>query len=329
MTITSASPQDMTLSDMTSGISVVVPMHNEQEMIDPLFARLLPVMEKIGRPFEIVCVDDGSRDKTHQLMEALCQSDPRIKLIKLSRNFGKEVAVTAGLDHIEYEAAVIIDADLQDPPELIETFVEHWQKGFQNVFGVRISRNEDTFLKRWTAEKFYSVFNTLSEMDLPQNAGDFRLLGPDVLKGLKQLKERRRFMKGLYAWVGYPSIGVPYERPARFAGQTKFSFFKLWNFAIEGIASHSSSILRVWTYVGLFAVFCSVMMGLWLLIDFALYRENPRGFYLLTFIVMAFSSLNFVMLGIMGEYIGRIYEEVKERPLYLVQKREQPKDGDA
>jgi glycosyltransferase involved in cell wall biosynthesis len=263
MTITSASPQDMTLSDMTSGISVVVPMHNEQEMIDPLFARLLPVMEKIGRPFEIVCVDDGSRDKTHQLMEALCQSDPRIKLIKLSRNFGKEVAVTAGLDHIEYEAAVIIDADLQDPPELIETFVEHWQKGFQNVFGVRISRNEDTFLKRWTAEKFYSVFNTLSEMDLPQNAGDFRLLGPDVLKGLKQLKERRRFMKGLYAWVGYPSIGVPYERPARFAGQTKFSFFKLWNFAIEGIASHSSSILRVWTYVGLFAVFCSVMMGLW------------------------------------------------------------------
>lgn len=329
MTITSASPQDMTLSDMTSGISVVVPMHNEQEMIDPLFARLLPVMEKIGRPFEIVCVDDGSRDKTHQFMEALCQSDPRIKLIKLSRNFGKEVAVTAGLDHIEYEAAVIIDADLQDPPELIETFVEHWQKGFQNVFGVRISRNEDTFLKRWTAEKFYSVFNTLSEMDLPQNAGDFRLLGPDVLKGLKQLKERRRFMKGLYAWVGYPSIGVPYERPARFAGQTKFSFFKLWNFAIEGIASHSSSILRVWTYVGLFAVFCSVMMGLWLLIDFALYRENPRGFYLLTFIVMAFSSLNFVMLGIMGEYIGRIYEEVKERPLYLVQKREQPKDGDA
>jgi glycosyltransferase involved in cell wall biosynthesis len=329
MTITSASPQDMKLSDMTSGISVVVPMHNEQEMIDPLFARLLPVMEKIGRPFEIVCVDDGSSDKTHQLMEALCQSDPRIKLIKLSRNFGKEVAVTAGLDHIEYEAAVIIDADLQDPPELIETFVEHWQKGFQNVFGVRISRNEDTFLKRWTAEKFYSVFNTLSEMDLPQNAGDFRLLGPDVLKGLKQLKERRRFMKGLYAWVGYPSIGVPYERPARFAGQTKFSFFKLWNFAIEGIASHSSSILRVWTYVGLFAVFCSVMMGLWLLIDFALYRENPRGFYLLTFIVMAFSSLNFVMLGIMGEYIGRIYEEVKERPLYLVQKREQPKDGDA
>jgi glycosyltransferase involved in cell wall biosynthesis len=314
---------------MTSGISIVVPMHNEQEMIDPLFARLLPVMEKIGRPFEIVCVDDGSSDKTHQLMEALCQSDPRIKLIKLSRNFGKEVAVTAGLDHIEYEAAVIIDADLQDPPELIETFVEHWQKGFQNVFGVRISRNEDTFLKRWTAEKFYSVFNTLSEMDLPQNAGDFRLLGPDVLKGLKQLKERRRFMKGLYAWVGYPSIGVPYERPARFAGQTKFSFFKLWNFAIEGIASHSSSILRVWTYVGLFAVFCSVMMGLWLLIDFALYRENPRGFYLLTFIVMAFSSLNFVMLGIMGEYIGRIYEEVKERPLYLVQKREQPKDGDA
>jgi glycosyltransferase involved in cell wall biosynthesis len=208
-------------------ISVVVPMHNEVEVLPELLRRLLPVMERVEPDFEVVCVDDGSRDGTWKLIREYADRDKRIRPIRLSRNFGKEIAMTAGLDAAKGQAIVLIDADLQDPPELIEEFVKLWRQGYQNVYGLRASRAEDAYLKRVTAALFYDVFNKLSDIRLPPNAGDFRLLGPDVVAALKACDERQRFMKGLYAWVGFPSIAVPYERPARAAGNTKFSTMRL------------------------------------------------------------------------------------------------------
>lgn len=299
-------------------ISIIIPMHNEEEVMAALFARLIPVMEKIGEPFEVVCVDDGSRDRTWPLLRQRAAEDPRIRPHRLSRNFGKEIAMTAGLDTARGEAVVFIDADLQDPPEIIEEFVKLWRQGYQNVYGLRTRRAEDTYAKRTTANLFYSIFNYLSDTPLPANAGDFRLLGPDAARALRACRERQRFMKGLYTWVGFPSIAVPYERPARAAGQTKFSMFRLWNFALEGITSHSTVLLRAWTYVGLAAIAFGVVLGIWLLIEYFAFGRNPPGFYLTVFVVLGFSSLNFIMLGILGEYVGRIYQEVKDRPLYFL-----------
>ncbi|MBU2581837.1 MAG: glycosyltransferase family 2 protein [Alphaproteobacteria bacterium] len=299
-------------------ISVVIPMHNEQEVMHQLFGRLIPVMTEIAEPFEIVCVDDGSRDDTWRMLRLISVDEPRIRPLRLSRNFGKEIAMTAGLDAAQGEAVVFIDADLQDPPELIGEFVKLWRQGYQNVYGLRTKRAEDTISKRTTAGMFYSIFNHLSDTPLPANAGDFRLLGPDAVRALRACRERQRFMKGLYTWVGFASIAVPYERPARAAGQTKFSMFRLWNFALEGITSHSTVLLRAWTYVGLIAIAFGVLLGVWLLIEYFAFGRNPPGFYLTVFVVLGFSSLNFIMLGILGEYVGRIYQEVKNRPLYFL-----------
>jgi len=293
-------------------------MHNEQEVMHQLFGRLIPVMTEIAEPFEIVCVDDGSRDDTWRMLRLISVDEPRIRPLRLSRNFGKEIAMTAGLDAAQGEAVVFIDADLQDPPELIGEFVKLWRQGYQNVYGLRTKRAEDTISKRTTAGMFYSIFNHLSDTPLPANAGDFRLLGPDAVRALRACRERQRFMKGLYTWVGFASIAVPYERPARAAGQTKFSMFRLWNFALEGITSHSTVLLRAWTYVGLIAIAFGVLLGVWLLIEYFAFGRNPPGFYLTVFVVLGFSSLNFIMLGILGEYVGRIYQEVKNRPLYFL-----------
>ncbi|KUO58447.1 MAG: hypothetical protein APF80_04975 [Alphaproteobacteria bacterium BRH_c36] len=302
----------------TPVLSIIIPMHNEEEVMAELFARLVPVMERIAEPFEIVCVDDGSRDRTWPLLKQRSARDDRVRPHRLSRNFGKEIAMTAGLDAARGQAVVFIDADLQDPPEIIEEFVKLWRQGYQNVYGLRTRRAEDTYAKRKTARLFYSVFNHLSDTPLPANAGDFRLLGPDAVRALRACRERQRFMKGLYTWVGFPSIAVPYERPARAAGQTKFSMFRLWNFALEGITSHSTVLLRAWTYVGLIAIAFGVLLGVWLLIEYFAFGRNPPGFYLTVFVVLGFSSLNFIMLGILGEYVGRIYQEVKKRPLYFL-----------
>lgn len=256
-------------------LGVIVPMRNEEAVLPELFDRLIPVMEKIGEPFEIVCVDDGSKDRSWPLVQKLAAADSRIRPLRLSRNFGKEIAMTAGLDASRAETVIFIDADLQDPPELISEFVKLWRQGYQNVYGLRTKRAEDTFAKRTTASLFYSVFNRLSDTPLPANAGDFRLLGPDAARALKACRERQRFMKGLYTWVGFPSIAVPYERPARAAGQTKFSMFRLWNFALEGITSHSTVLLRAWTYIGLLAIAFGVLLGVWIVIEYMAFGRNP------------------------------------------------------
>ena len=299
-------------------ISIVVPMHNEEEVIEPFFDRLMPAVESVGVSFEVVCVDDGSSDNTWTMIHERETSDSRIRGLRLSRNFGKEIAMTAGLDSASGTAVVFIDADLQDPPELIEEFYRLWQAGYQNVYGLRVDRMQDSWAKRTTASMFYSVFNRVSNVPLPPHAGDFRLLGPDAVAAMRQFSERQRFMKGLYAWVGFDSIAVPYERPSRAAGKSKFNARRLWNFALEGIVSHSTVLLKLWTYIGLFAVFMSLILSVWMIIDYFVFDRNPEGYYLNILTLLGFSSLNFIMLGLIGEYVGRIYEEVKQRPLYLI-----------
>ncbi|WP_108682473.1 glycosyltransferase family 2 protein [Methyloceanibacter sp. wino2] len=299
-------------------LSVVVPMRNEADVLGIFLARLLPAMDAIGVGYEVVCVDDGSTDETWAKVREVESADPRIRGLRLSRNFGKELAMTAGLDAAKGDALVFIDADLQDPPELISDFYKLWQAGYQNVYGLRISRQEDSWAKRTSASLFYAVFNRLSSVPLPVNAGDFRLLGPEAVAALRRFKERHRFMKGLYAWIGFPSVAVPYERPCRAAGATKFNAARLFNFAVEGIASHSTTLLRLWTYVGILAVLLAALLGLWMIIEYFAFGRNPRGYYLNLFILLGFSSINFIMLGIIGEYVGRIYEEVKQRPLYIL-----------
>ena len=227
--------------------------------------------------------------------------------------------MAAGLDAAKGDAVVFIDADLQDPPELIAEFVTLWRSGFQNVYGLRVNRDRDPWLKRLTAVLFYRVFNWLSETKIPLNAGDFRLIGPEVVEAIRSCRDKRRFMKGLYAWVGFPSVAVPYERPRRASGRSKFSAIKLFSLAMDGIISHSTAPMRAWTWVGLLCVGVAVLLGLALVIQYFVSDHNPpSGFYMTAMVIMGFSSLNLITLGIMGEYIARIYGEVKDRPLYLL-----------
>ena len=223
----------------------------------------------------------------------------------------------AALDAAKGEAVVFIDADLQDPPRLILDFINLWQQGYENVYGLRVSRNEDSYLKRTSASLFYRLFNRLSPLNMPENAGDFRLLGPKCVAALKQCKDRKPFMKALYAWTGYSSVGVEYERPARAAGTTKFNTFKLWNFALDGITANSTAPLRVWTYFGLFMALISILLSVWFVIEYFITDRNPSGFYVTTLLLISFSAINYIVLGIFGEYLGRISEEIRDRPRYL------------
>ena len=298
-------------------LSVVVPMHNEQESVGRFFQRIFPILEELLLSWEIVAIDDGSTDGTWQALYDIQRAHRKVRAVRLSRNFGKEIALTAGLDHAKGQAIVFIDADLQDPPELISEFVKHYRQGYQNVYGVRVDRHQDSVFKRSTASLFYRAFNLVSTTQIPPHGGDFRLLGPDAAAALRACREKNRFMKGLYSWTGFPSVSVPYERPARPKGKTSFGVVRLWNLALDGLVSHSTAMLKIWTYVGIAMILIATALGIWLLAEYILIRRNPPGFYLTIMMVLAFSSLNFIMLGIMGEYLGRIYDEVKERPLYI------------
>ena len=300
-------------------LSVVAPVYNEEESIGEFLPRLLKVLDSLDTVYEVIFVDDGSRDGTWEAIREHGRSNERIRPLRLSRNFGKEIALAAGLDAAQGEAVVFIDADLQDPPELIAEFVALWRSGYQNVYGLRVNRDRDSWVKRFTASMFYRVFNWVSDTKIPMNAGDFRLIGPEVVKAVRACRDKRRFMKGLYAWVGFPSVAVPYERPQRASGRSKFNAMKLFSLAMDGIVSHSTAPLRAWTWLGLLCVAGAALLGLILLVQyFASDRSAPSGFYMTAMVILGFSSLNFITLGIMGEYLGRIYGEVKDRPLYLL-----------
>ncbi len=305
-------------------LSLVAPFYNEAEVLKAFFARVIPVLESIpGIGFEIVCVNDGSADATLERLLEVSRNDARVRVIDLTRNFGKEAALTAGIDEAFGDAVVPIDADLQDPPELIPVLVAQWRLGAEVVLAQRSSRACDNWLKRTTAAAYYRVHNLLSDLKLPENVGDFRLMDRAVVNALKQLPERRRFMKGLFAWVGFKTVVVPYEREARGAGASKFSGWRLWNLALEGITSFSTLPLRSWTYIGMAVAFLAFCYGSFIIIRTAVLGIDVPGYASVLSLLLFFGGLQLIGLGVVGEYVGRIYDEAKGRPIYLVKRRYQ------
>ncbi|MFK8184687.1 MAG: glycosyltransferase family 2 protein [Phormidesmis sp.] len=299
-------------------ISVVVPLYCEESNVDYLFKRLEAALYRLGCTYEIVCVDDGSHDATVKALQKHRSRNPRIKIVALARNFGKELALTAGIDYACGAAVVPIDADLQDPPELIGELVAKWKEGYDVVYARRRSRQGETWLKRATANSFYRVMESMSKVPIPRDTGDFRLLDRRVVEVLKQLPERTRFMKGLFAWVGYRQTAVLYDREPRYSGETKWNYWRLWNFAIDGIVSFSVAPLRIWSYVGILFATLSFLYGSFLLIRTLISGIDVPGYASLMVALLFIGGVQMVSLGVLGEYLGRVYEEVKGRPLYLV-----------
>jgi glycosyltransferase involved in cell wall biosynthesis len=311
--------QQLARSHALPELSVVIPVLNEELGVDPLLAALRPLLDSLGLGWEVLFVDDGSRDGTLARLRQLNAEDPRIKCLSLSRNFGKEVAVAAGLRHAGGAAVVIMDADLQHPPDTIREFVRLWREGYDDVFGQRLDRSADGPLRRLFARQFYRIFRAVSGTRLPEGAGDFRLLSRRAVDALNRIGERVRFNKGLYAWIGYRSIGVPFSVAERKdGGSSRFNVRKLWRFAIDGVASFSTMPLRVWSYLGLAISLFAFAYAFVFLIKTLLYGIDQPGFPTLVISIMLLSGVQLISLGVMGEYIGRMYEEVKARPLFLV-----------
>ena len=300
-------------------LSIVVPMFNEEDVLPILFNRLGRFLESLGESFEIICVNDGSTDETARLLAEAHDRDNRIKVLNFSRNFGKEVALTAGLDVASGQAVVPIDADLQDPPELIGTFLEKWREGYDVVYAVRRHRDTDTAMKRWSALRFYQVINRLSGVPIPANTGDFRLMDQRVVRAIVRLREQNRFMKGLFAWVGFQHAEVSYDRPERAAGQTKFNYWRLWNFALDGITGFSTVPLRVAGYIGMLTALGAIVYGVFLIMRTLIHGVDVPGYASLMVAVLLIGGLQLVVLGVIGEYLGRLYEEARKRPLYIVE----------
>lgn len=303
---------------MTECLTVVVAAFNEAESLPLLHARLRPVLDGLGINTRVLYVDDGSSDDTWAVMQRLATEDAQVALLRLSRNFGKEIALTAGLDQVHEGAAMILDADAQDPPELIPQFVGKWREGFDNIYGRREARAGETIAKRASASMFYRVMARLSPTPIPEDTGDFRLLSPRALTALRQLRERHRFMKGLFGWVGFNSAEIPYQREARVAGRSKFNFWRLWNFALEGITSFSTIPLRVATYLGLMTAVLAMGYGLFVVAKALLYGDPVAGWPTMMGVILFLGGVQLTALGTIGEYLGRMYLEVKQRPLYLV-----------
>ena len=300
-------------------LSVVVPAFNEGSGLREFHARLARVFDTLDLACTVLYVDDGSRDDTWETMETLRAGDARVATLKLSRNFGKELALTAGLDHVDADAVVVIDADLQDPPELIAQFVAAWRDGFDVVYGTRSVRAGESGVKKFTSAAFYRVMEKLSVTPVPRDTGDFRLMSRRALEALKTVRERQRFMKGLFAWVGFRQKAIVYERDPRFAGSSKFNYWRLWNFAIEGITSFSTAPLRLATYVGLLTAFAAFVFGVFVFGKAMLYGDPVRGYPTLLLVMLCLGGVQLMALGTIGEYLGRLYMEAKQRPLYLVE----------
>lgn len=303
-------------------LSIIVPFFNEGPGVEVFHKALAPVLASIlNYQVEIICVDDGSTDDTLGRLISLANSHTCYKVIELSRNFGKEAALTAGLDAATGHGVVAIDADLQDPPSLIHQLVHAWENGADVVLARRADRSTDGFIKRTTAEWFYRLHNLVSDIAIPQNVGDFRLMDRRVVDALKRLPERQRFMKGLFCWVGFKTVILDYDRAPRAVGTTKFPGWKLWNFAIEGITSFSTTPLRIWTYVGIVSAALTSVYALAVLIRTLVWGVQLPGYASLLIAILFFGSLNLISLGLVGEYIGRIYIESKQRPVYIVRNK--------
>jgi glycosyltransferase involved in cell wall biosynthesis len=300
-------------------LSLVVPVFNEEESIDLFLTSIEPFLDNAGLRFEVVFVNDGSSDDTLAHLLDRSARDRRIKVVNLSRNFGKEAALTAGIDHANGDILIPMDIDLQDPPELIGPFIERWREGYDIVYGVRSARTWDTPTKRLSAGWFYWAFNTMSPVRIPANVGDFRLVDRRAIEVLRRLPERNRFMKGLFAWVGFNAIGVPYERPQRAAGASKFNLWRLWNFALDGVVSFSTVPLRASFYGGLAIAGIAVLYASFIITRVLLFGIDTPGYASLLIAVLLMGAIQLVSIGIIGEYLGRLFLEVKGRPIYVVE----------
>jgi glycosyltransferase involved in cell wall biosynthesis len=299
-------------------LTVIVPVFNEEAVLPAFHRRLVAVMNGLVMQGEIIYVNDGSSDGSLNEMHRLMAEDGRVAIVDLSRNFGKEIAMTAGLDHAHGDAVVVIDADLQDPPELIPEMIEHWQSGYDVVYAQRTSRAGESAFKKSTAHVFYRLMQRLSRVQIPHDAGDFRLLSRRAVEALSGLREQHRFMKGLFAWIGYPQKAIQYERDARYGGETKWNYIGLWNFAIEGITSFSTIPLKVATYVGMLTALGAFLFGMFIVVDTVLYGNPVAGYPSLLVVVLFLGGIQLMALGVIGEYLGRMFDETKGRPLYLI-----------
>ena len=298
-------------------ISIVVPCFNEEEGIAECHRRLTECLRTLNISYEIVYVDDGSRDATLARLSAIHDSDPNVTVVELSRNFGHQPAVTAGLEAAKGQAVVIIDADLQDPPELIPAMLDKWAEGYEVVYAVRESRQRESGFKRWTAKAFYRFINLLSEVEIPLDAGDFRLLDRKAVEAMKSMPERHRFIRGMCCWIGFRQCGIKYARAARFAGSTKYPVRKMLNLALDGIASFSTVPLRVVALIGLASAVLA-LLGIVYALVVRLFTHSWVAGWAISFVVVLFlGGLQMMSIGIVGEYVGRIYTETKHRPLYI------------
>ncbi|MEI6886866.1 MAG: glycosyltransferase family 2 protein [bacterium] len=299
-------------------LSIIVPCKNESEVLNEFYSKTIEVLNKITNNYEIIFINDGSTDNTFEIMMGLYEKDKNIIILNLSRNFGKEIALTAGLDYSTGDAVIPIDADLQDPPELMIALWTKWQEGFDVVYATRMERKGETLIKKFTAYMFYIVIAKLVNIKIPKNTGDYRLMDKKVVKALKSLKERNRFMKGIFSWVGYKQTGVMYNREPRFAGKSKFNFLKLTAFAIEGITSFTYKPLRIASILGILTFLFSILYSLFIVIHKLTTGNDPSGYASTVIFILFFGGIQLLSIGLIGEYVGRIYDEVKQRPLYII-----------
>lgn len=302
-------------------LSLVLPIYNEEAVIPELHARLQQFLPRLGLETEVVFVDDGSRDRSLELLRAIAANEPRYRVLSFARNFGHQAAITAGLDQARGEAIVVMDADLQDPPEVVLEMVARWREGFDVVYGKRRSREGETWLKLLTAKWFYRLFAAMIPIEVPLDTGDFRLMSRRIVTVLRELRETHRFVRGLVAWLGFKQTAVLYDRPARFAGETKFPLRKMVRFAIDGITSFSILPLRFATYLGILISIVSVGVASWAMLAHFVFHATVPGWTTVIVLVSLLAAVQLIMTGILGEYIGRIYEQVKKRPLYVVAER--------
>ena len=299
-------------------LSIVVPAYDEEEVLPEFHKRISNALAALKISYEVIYVNDGSRDRTMDVLRSLYAADNRVVVVSLSRNFGKENALTAGLEHVRGDAAVVIDADLQDPPELIGALIEEWRAGFDVVYARRTRRDGETPLKRLTAHLFYRVMRRVSRVNIPEDAGDFRLLSRRAVDALHGLREQHRFMKGMFAWIGFPQKAVDYTRDPRFAGETKWNYWSLWNFALEGITSFTIAPLKIATYFGFAIAALAFGYAAFIIYKTIMFGDPVQGYPSMMVVVLLLGGVQLVFIGVLGEYLGRTFDEVKRRPLYLI-----------
>jgi len=299
-------------------ISIVVPAFNEQEVVEDFHQRVTSVVSGLKLNYEVIYVNDGSTDHTSDILSALHDQDIHVTVIELSRNYGKEIALTAGLDHSQGDVTIVIDADLQDPPELIPELIMEWKNGFDVVYAKRRKRKGETLLKKTTAFLFYRLIRKSTQVEIPEDTGDYRLLSRRAVDAVCKMREQHRFMKGIFSWIGFPQKSVLYDRDSRTAGSTKWNYWNLWNFALEGITSFTTIPLRVSTYIGFVTAFGALMFGLYIIVKTLLFGDPVPGYPTLAVIILFLGGMQLIAIGVLGEYLGRIFNETKGRPLYFL-----------